>query len=152
MNRPLLTAALVAAVTLSGCSAVQEEDGKALLPQIAIGECTNLEFPEQDATAEVADITKVDCGEAHKWETFADKRLDLDGEYPGDEGMAAIAEEFCYAEFEPFVGVSYDDSVLDMTYLTPTPDGWAQLRDRTITCFVGSEAGDITGTLKGSNR
>ena len=27
MNRPLLTAALVAAVTLSGCSAVQEEAG-----------------------------------------------------------------------------------------------------------------------------
>ena len=58
MNRPLLTAALVAAVTLSGCSAVQEEAGKALPPQIAIGECTNLEFPEQDATAALKLMTE----------------------------------------------------------------------------------------------
>lgn len=163
MNRPVLTVALVAAVTLlSACSSVadrvgqvQQEAGKALLPQIAIGECTNLEFPEgtdSSATTSVAEIEKVDCAQPHKWETFAEKQLPLADEYPGDSGMSVLADDFCAGEFEGFVGTAYDNSEIELTYLTPTAEGWSQLRDRTITCLVGSDAGDITGTLKGTQR
>ena len=48
MNRPLLAVVLLSAVTLSACSSVadlQEQAGRVFLPQLAIGACTNLEFP-----------------------------------------------------------------------------------------------------------
>lgn len=158
MNRSTLVAALVAAVALSGCSnvadrisQVQQEAGKAMLPQIAVGECTDLSFAD-DAASEVNEIVKVDCAQPHKYEAYAAKQIDLKGEYPGDGGVLAISDDFCVDAFEGYVGSAADDSELDMTYIYPTADGWTQLNDRTITCFVGSEDGGITGTVKGSHR
>lgn len=110
-----------------------------------------LEFPEEQATGEVTDIPTVDCAGPHKWEAYAEQQL-AEGDYPGDEEIVCLAEEFCYGEFETFIGTNYDESELDMTYLSPTGDGWTQLHDRTVTCLAGTEAGDITGSLKGAQR
>jgi hypothetical protein len=40
--------------------------------------------------------------------------------------MNAQADELCAAEFESFVGLPYEESVLYLTYLTPTREGWSE--------------------------
>ena len=60
-------------------------------------------------------------------------------------------DEFCLAEFEPFVGMSFEDSELDINYFTPTEDSWTRLGDREILCFILS-ATAVTGTLEGTAR
>ncbi|HHU38654.1 MAG TPA: hypothetical protein GXZ45_05175 [Propionibacterium sp.] len=152
MRRVRAAAVVAALTTLSGCSLLQEGAGQVLLPQVAVGECTDLAFAEDGSTSEVSEVATVDCAEPHKYEAFAEVQVDLKGDYPGEGAITAMSDDFCYDSYEPYVGVALDDSELVMTFLAPTAEGWKQLRDRTITCFVGLEDGGITGSLKGSKR
>lgn len=144
-------------LVLTGCGSLegrveqaQQDFGKAMLPSIAIGECTNLEgTSEQDE--QISDIPTVACDTPHKWEAYAEWQLDLAAEFPGLDALTSQAEDFCLKEFDAYIGTRYDDSELDLIPVTPTEDGWDRLRDRTVTCLVGLESG-VTGTLKDSKR
>lgn len=151
--------ALVAALALTGCSAadalsrveqVKQDAGKAMLPAIMIGECSNLDVPDSEEATEVVDIPKLDCAQPHGWETYAEKQYALEDAYPGQNSIETDAGEFCHEEFEGFIGTPYDDSELDLQYLFPSEGTWTSLNDRTVTCLVGSPDNDIVGSLKGS--
>ena len=153
--------ALVAALALTGCSGadaltrveqVKQDAGKAMLPAIAIGECSNLDVPDSAQATEVGDIPKADCGQPHGWETYAEKQYALEDAYPGQSSLETVAGEFCQEEFERFVGTAYDDSALELQYLFPSEATWTSLNDRTVTCLVGSPDNDIVGSLKGSKK
>ena len=49
--------------------------------------------------------------------------------------FVAVAEELCLARFEPVVGASFEESVLDLFMLTPLRDQWL-IGDRTIQCVA----------------
>ena len=51
--------------------------------------------------------------------------------------------------FRKFVGVPFRKSVLEMYYLYPLPESWAD--DRGVTCTVNSRR-PVTGTLEGARR
>ncbi|HRL47756.1 MAG TPA: septum formation family protein [Propioniciclava sp.] len=153
--------ALAAALLLSGCSAndalqrveqVKQEAGKAMLPTIALGECTNLEIPETESGSQVSSIPKTDCAQPHGWEAYAEKEYPLDASYPGETAVQDEAGDFCSGEFETFLGVDYDSSEMELQYLYPTQDTWTSLNDRTLTCLVGSSSNDVVGSLKGTQR
>lgn len=156
MNRSSRTIALIAglagATLLTGCGSVGGIVGeviqKAMLPSIAVGECTNLE--SSNTTQEVTSIVTVPCDAPHKWETFAEKHFDINDEFPGQDGLINLTEEFCSAEFATFVGTVYEESAYELQYLFPTEDSWQTMSDRTITCLIGHDAGEISGTLKGA--
>ncbi|QIK71150.1 hypothetical protein G7070_01175 [Propioniciclava coleopterorum] len=151
-------AAVAAALLLGGCSVgdrlntVKQEAGKAVLPSIAIGACTNLDLGTSDVATEVDQIPPVPCDKPHGWEAYAEKQFGIDDAFPGDAVLAGEAEQYCVDSFEGYVGADYDTSSLEMQYLYPTEQSWTRLVDRTITCLVGTPALDLVGSVKGSGK
>ncbi|WBU38220.1 septum formation family protein [Homoserinibacter sp. YIM 151385] len=150
-------------VALSGCSVINEltggverdEDGQVVTGNenadvfsIKIGDCI-----DSDAlSGEIDSVPIVPCSEEHDAEAFANVLLE-DGDYPSQDVIDQAAEEACYTDnFEEFVGVAYDDSELDATYLSPTQESWTSGSDREILCLITDPAGKSTGSLEGADR
>ena len=70
---------------------------------------------------------------------------------PSASEMEAIVQEQCLTSFEGFVGMPYEESALEVTWLEPTPESWEQ-GDRELVCMITDPAGDVTGSLEGANR
>jgi hypothetical protein len=59
------------------------------------------------------------------------------------------ADELCFAEFESFVGLPYEESVLMLNiWIIET----STENDTLVVCMVYDPAGDTTGTLADANR
>lgn len=176
MNRAFRFAAATAVVTISvtmltGCGAILDEitsggdaprdepggeitaSAEADAFEILKGDCIDLlalpgygDSSEGDEF-EVESVPVVPCAEPHTGEVYAE--LIMEGnEFPGAEAVTKKFDEWCYAEFEKFVGLSYDESVYGYTGFYPTQETWDQLDDRTLQCVVSSEE-PVTGSLKG---
>lgn len=169
----LLAAAAAATVSLtllSGCSvldgilssgeAPRDEPGGEITAsadadafEILKGDCIDLEALDgygesaEGEDFEVESVPVVPCAEEHTGEVYAELIMD-DAEYPGDEAMSKKFDEWCYDEFEKFVGISYDESVYGYTGFYPTQATWDQLNDRSLQCIISSEE-PFTGSLKG---
>jgi hypothetical protein len=152
-----------AVALLSGCSAITDlfggdtpvrdpeseeitEGGDIDVFTLAIGDCFN------DTTeAQVSELPVVPCAEPHDNEIYFEYEMP-EGEFPGDEAITTAAEENCLPQFEAFVGISYDASVLEYNYLTPTEGGWDTYGDRMIQCLVYEPDAQVEGTLQGAAR
>jgi hypothetical protein len=108
------------------------------------GDCMN----DSDDT-EVSELPVVDCTSPHDFEAFSE--FDLAGtDYPGDDAVSEEAHGTCADEFEPFVGIAYDSSKLDVRFLAPTEESWSELDDRTVVCLLFDPAGPLTGSAAGT--
>ena len=112
-----------------------------------VGECTSL-VPMEDDEGEYFDSQKIDCEEPHQYEVFAVFESRASESTYDEELLEAEADHFCYEEFEPYVGIAYEDSKFYFEYLTPTELEWLYgLKD--ITCFIlVDEDGEATGSVK----
>ncbi|TBN56242.1 septum formation protein [Glaciihabitans arcticus] len=154
------SSAALLVIGLAGCSFLGETvgqvvdvDGDTSVLEITAGDCIN--DAESTAAGDVSDVTKVKCTEPHDYEAFHSLTLP-DGDYPGQEAVETQAEDVCYTEFETFVGISYDESVLGFTYFTPTTDGW-ESGDHEIVCLLAdldAEGATVQSSvsLEGSKR
>lgn len=161
-RHPLVLAAVlgVGALTLTGCSVLEElfpvqaerdtetqeiqAAGEADIFLMSVGDCI-----DDQAASEFDSVPAVPCGDPHDMEVY--HAFDIqDGTFPGDEVIAAAADEGCYAAFAPFIGLAYEESAIEYTVYTPTSGSWAA-GDREILCLV-YEDGKTTGTLAGSAR
>jgi hypothetical protein len=122
------------------------EAGQSDVFEMKVGDCLSGDAP----TGEVASVPVVPCAEAHDSEIFFSYTIP-DGEFPTTEAMSAITDEQCLGAFESFVGLPYDQSVLEVTTLEPTSESWAQ-GDRELLCIVVDPAGGVTGSLAGAAR
>lgn len=164
-TRARITAAaaiLVVTAALGGCSALgsilgenvtrdsdtQEvtEAGSADVFTLRTGDC----FDDTEGT-EISDVPAVPCAESHDNEVYHSFEMAA-GEWPGDEGIDAAADEQCSAEFDTFVGLAYAESTLDWFPITPLQSGWETVDDREILCAVWDPAGKIEGSLAGVAR
>lgn len=109
---------------------------------IQVGDCLN----DASLSGSVTSVPIVRCGEPHDSEAYHAEDLP-DGAFPGDSEVQAAADEICYAQFEPFVGLAYEQSVLDFSYYMPTAESWANLDDREVLCVIFDPAGQVTGSL-----
>ena len=120
---------------------------------LRVGDCFDLKDPEEE---EVGDVTAKPCVESHDYEAFFTGTLP-DGDFPTDEAVGEFVVAECGPAFETFVGLPYDDSVLDVFYLMPTEDGW-RTGDRAVLCAVyepGATEDTVTpqsASLRGANR
>ena len=91
------------------------------------------------------------CDEPHDEEVFYEYTM-ADGEYSNAD-IEAAGGDVCYTQaFTDFVGLPYEESTLDVWYLSPTQQTWDQANDRLIQCIITDPAGQTTGTLAGSAR
>jgi uncharacterized RDD family membrane protein YckC len=96
-------------------------------------------------------VETVPCSQPHSEEIYAVVPLP-EGDFPGDEAVAVQADEGCTAEFESFVGLPYEESVLYYNYLYPSDEQSWNGGYRWATCSVYDPAGEVRGSLRGVQR
>ena len=114
---------------------------------LKVGDC----MAEDSDAEEVEAVDVLPCTEPHDSEVYAAMDIEA-GAYPGEEAVDTMAQDFCLAEFQPYVGTDYSVSALDVGYLTPTPTSWTLGNDREILCTVYRVDGEkLTTSVKNSN-
>jgi hypothetical protein len=156
-----VTTIAAAGLLLSGCSLLNQvtnttqrdasgtptaENDDADVFSIKVGDCLN------DATASgtVTTAPIVPCSKPHDSEAYK-SILMKDGDFPGEDAVKTQADQGCADAFPDFVGISYDDSNLSISYYFPTSDSWAN-GDREILCTIYDDGVKTTGTLKDAKR
>jgi hypothetical protein len=151
--------AVTVAVLLGGCSGddgeprrdasgnVTETAGAADVFDVRVGDCLG-DFGDSE---QVSDVAVVPCEDEHAQEVYATAQVPDGGDLPSDDDLQAQAQETCTTQFQAYVGLAYEESALDFTWLQPTAESWDQ-GDRELVCLVYDPAGPVTGSLQGANR
>jgi hypothetical protein len=113
---------------------------------LEVGDC----LVDDTAEGEVREVPVVPCDQPHTSEIYYSHTLSGDT-LPSQSEMEDIVDAECVSRFEGFVGIPYPDSALLVTWLEPTPGSWAA-GDRELLCLASGPAGEVVGTLEGSNR
>jgi hypothetical protein len=117
---------VLAVAVLGGCA------GEQRAASLKVGDCFD-DSAEMLSGEEVFRVPSVACTNPHDNEVFHVTN------YPGGtysvDAIADFSDRACFSAFEPYVGRSYEMSVLDFTWLMPTPDSWA-LGDREVICIA----------------
>ncbi len=160
----LAGSAVALSIALSGCSALNgilgggsgdanrdEESGQVTesanidIFALKVGDC-KMESP----SGLIQDADVVPCAEPHDEEVYHEITMD-DGEY-SEDAINTASEECIGDAYTQFVGVSYDQSTLEVYPITPTKDTWEQLDDRLVQCVIVDPAGQVEGSLQGAAR
>ena len=155
MRRSVPLVLLTLCLGLSACSdepeaprddaGAVESEGAVDALELAVGDCVQ---EPTEASEGVASLTAVPCDQPHDGEVYS--TFDLpDGEFPGDEEVAAAGEPQCEEDFAAYVGVPFSESQLSVTTLYPSRETWEQRDDREYVCIaLGSE--ELTASVKDS--
>ena len=100
------------------------------------------------AQPEATEGSVVDCATEHDAEVVGLVTYEQGpGEpYPGQEQVAAFAEDNCATTFESYVGTPFGESEYQLLTLWPTEDSWAE-GDREAVCLAFSEDGPLTASV-----
>lgn len=143
MRRAVLVAAVVLALA-AGCS----DDTKDEANDLEAGDCVAGDLRTKDDEVEV-----VDCEDDHVVEATGTFEVQ-DGDFPGDEELAALGFERCQGDlFETFVGIPYvESSTIFASWLVPDEAGWDD-GDRTVVCLAHTQDHEpTTGSYEGAGR
>ncbi|HUP17153.1 MAG TPA: septum formation family protein [Acidimicrobiia bacterium] len=114
---------------------------------LEVGTC----FDDTNET-EVSSVPEVDCSEPHDNEVFAVFDYTESDIFPGSTAMNDAAQELCVGEFEAYVGLSYEESALEVLAITPTQGSWDS-GDREILCALYNlDFSKLTGSMQGAAR
>jgi hypothetical protein len=124
------------------------EAGALRVFDLQVGDCFNgheSDGGDEDAAADdeaddagdddVNTVTVVPCSELHEFEVYHLFQL-ADGEYPGPDAIEVSWTQGCLAEFENFIGISFDQSLLQISAIYPNEDTWDRAGDREVVCSV----------------
>ncbi|MGN8025689.1 septum formation family protein [Microbacterium sp. 22242] len=159
----VLGSAAVLAVGLSGCSLLSSalggggdaprDDKSGKVTQSSNVDIFNLKVGDcklKDSGTQISETDVVPCDKPHDEEVYYEFKL-ADGEY--DSSVIDTEVNKCAEDaFTSFIGVAYDASSLDVSYMTPTKDTWEKMNDRLVQCIVSDPAGQTIGSLKGAAR
>lgn len=115
---------------------------------LLVGDCWDMKDPNAD---QIDNVTAKPCGEAHEYEVFFIGSM-RDGNYPSDNEFSTYVQDNCVPAFRTYVGQTYDNSDLDISWLNPLSKGWT-LGDRTVECSVyDPNNNQLTASMKGTGR
>jgi hypothetical protein len=120
------------------------------IPTLQAGTCVNGIKAGVSVTGDIA--RPVDCANPHDNEVIGSTVYAPDGAFPGQDALKSFADTACAEAFEPYVGVAFDPSSLDMIAVTPSELTWAK-GDRQVSCVVvAGNGGQLTGSVKGTGQ
>ncbi len=102
--------------------------------KIKMGDCLNGDA----GSGEVDSMKRVDCSEPHLYEAYHMESMP-DGDFPGEKTVSDLGESVCKANFEAFIGKSFDESELTLTSLYPTDQSWNSKNDRELVCLITTQ-------------
>ncbi|MFE9172799.1 septum formation family protein [Streptomyces kebangsaanensis] len=153
--RGISAVAVLLGIGAVGCSDVSDAVGSAKdgVKKVArqrsvfsldVGDCYN---PNSKAEGEAYAIEIVPCEEAHEGQVVGEFKIDKGKEYPGDDGVSAIADERCSVEAEKYAPDTWAlPEGVSLSYYTPTKESWAT-GDRAVSCTYTAEKGTFSGSL-----
>jgi hypothetical protein len=119
---------------------------------LEVGQCVDLPDVEPEGETVVFRLDDASCDEPHDGEVFFVGEVGSDGdEFPGARAVDDEIIEQCLPEFERYVGLAYEQSEFDFTWIYPTADSWDL--DRGFTCLVtGLDGARLDESVRGSGR
>ncbi|MFE0824017.1 septum formation family protein [Streptomyces sp. NPDC058847] len=153
--RGISAVAALLAIGAVGCSDVTDavdsaKDGaKKVARQRSVfsldtGDCYN---PSGKAEGTAYTVEIVPCDEAHQGQVVGEFSIDEGKEYPGDDGVSAIADTRCPVEAQKYAPDTWAlPESAELFYYTPTAESWAT-GDRLVSCAYTAEKGALSGTL-----
>lgn len=152
-NSRLLALLAVLTIVFAACGGPERDDAGNIIESgtedvfsLQVGDCFDNESEEAD---EIANVPAVPCAEPHDNEVYYAFDLD-DGAYPGEEAISQAAFTECLGSFETYVGNTYEASALDISYLSPTPEGWDEGDQEVLCILFDFDFEKLSGTMKGS--
>lgn len=122
--------------------------GDLLATDLRVADCFDLKDPDEEL---IEDVAAKPCAEVHEFEMFFVGSLP-DGDFPAVDVMDTYILDNCIPAFGEYVGLSYEESVLDIYPLIPSEEGW-NAGDQTVQCAVFHPTNDeLTGSLRDSER
>jgi hypothetical protein len=115
--------------------------------EVEVGDCLAVDQPFYGDDGR---LLVVPCNTPHGEEVYYEYDM-TSHDFPGDEDTEAESDEVCEGAFADFVGVPYEDSLLDFFAYWPSEDSWAS-GDRRVQCMVYEPGSEVTGTLAGAKR
>jgi hypothetical protein len=124
---------------------------------LGLGQCATAHVDDVDTLAEGQ---QVDCAKPHATQAYAEleppmlptpdeSHTDADRPFERDD-LANFADSACYLAFQPYVGVSYDESDFDYLPVIPSEKAW-ESGERTVHCVLYPYDDDTTtGTAEAS--
>lgn len=108
---------------------------------LLVGTCFN-QYTYRDRNDLLAQLTTaIGCTRPHNAQVYAIVIHDAPAgaPYPGEEAVNGWGVLECYDRFEPFVGLVYEKSELDIGMITPSRTDWEGADNlRRISCYVFS--------------
>ncbi|WP_018135474.1 septum formation family protein [Acaricomes phytoseiuli] len=149
----------------SGADAPRNSEGEvtssatAATTKINVGDCirnpgvdTGAETPAPSSgSIEIEKVLQLPCAQPSDYEVYAGTGIEA-ADYPGVQSLIASAEAFCKPAFEDFVGRTFENSELQLSYIYPTEDSWNSGDRRTLCLVAAKDGAQSTGSLKGANR
>jgi hypothetical protein len=136
--------------SLAACSSAKNPNkptSKGAL-DVSTNEC--MQIDPKGLSPDVSKLPIIDCSKPHTHQIFFTYQ-DTDDVFPGMTALEATAQQQCLTAFQPFVGISFVDSTLFVTWIVPSLDSWNDKKDRAILCVLGlKNGGTLTGSAQGT--
>ncbi len=116
---------------------------------LEVGQCFNeYSWVDVDLDQRINLTTVVGCAEAHDREVYhsAEFPAGAGAPFPGETTMEAFSTELCYDAFEGFIGLEYELSEYQLSFLHPTKETFEHPvgRHRRVLCFIHPSNGAQT--------
>ncbi|MEU9318175.1 septum formation family protein [Streptomyces sp. NPDC048295] len=153
--RGISAVAALLAIGAVGCSDVSDavdsakDSAKKVTRQRSVfsldtGDCYN---PNGKAEETAYAVEIVPCDEAHRGQVVGEFAIDNGKGYPGDDGIATIADTRCPVEAQNYAPDTWAlPKGVALFYYTPTKESWAT-GDRAVSCTYTVEKGTFSGSL-----
>lgn len=92
----------------------------------------------------------IDCAKPHYYEVYGTQPVTA--KPASDAEIKAAMTTFCKDQYATFMGIDYDKGTMSIFALYPHVDTWDNTPNRSIVCMVGTDTGDLTGSLKDSKK
>lgn len=113
---------------------------------LRVGDCFELLDPSDP---NITIVRAVPCADEHVYEVFFVGEMP-DGGFPGDDAVAAFADENCVPAFEAYVGVPFEESIWFASPVGPGEQEWLA-GTRRVTCLLHTQDEvAVTGSARGS--
>jgi hypothetical protein len=119
-------------------------------PPIDVGQCFDTDQFAAGAAIDLSSARVVDCASPHQQEVYAvvAQTTDPAAAYPGDDMLAAFAEDNCLAAFSGYTGLDYRTSHYDIANARPDEAAWERGERRVICALHDVDFAELTGSAK----